>query len=1612
MSTAVGTPLVKPLAGRGADPQTVGGKAAAIDRLIAAGTPVPASVALTVAAYRAFVAHPDVDAALTRLACDHDTDGALDPGPVDEIFLAAPMPESVATAVRDAGRAVRRGSTEPTIVVRSSATAEDLTSASFAGQYRSVLGVETDADLERAVRLVWASLWHPAPRFYRRLQGLDDRSVAMAVLVMRQVPASTSGVVFTVDPGGHPECARVETVDGLADGLVSGTVTPSGFVVPRRTPCPQLPHQAQAALAEGLRLADVLQTPLDVEWAHDGRQLWVVQARPITTVPDRPRFDDGFDTRIEESTTYTTSGIAEVLPGVLPPLAWTTAGPLLEDSLQGLLDAAGAASPSGPLVSRIRGRAALDFTRLGTAVDTLPTGARDELEQQYFAAQPPTDVPSGRRHLGSRHDLRALVAQHRATVQAEICIRAIYEVLATQADLATCTDETLLVLRARVLDLARRTAATQAIVAAAAVASQARLHSLLAGWFDGGEAAEIAQSLVADAGEAGTLNGVGVIGLTGTALMRAATMAGSRSYVGGPTWAEAPDMVELAASASPPEPERQPLEEVEHRLTTRQTWRTTRILTGQVVDIRLSLLRRAVSDARHSLARRERAKAALLRLGGLVRRVDLELGTRLAAAGLLEQADDVELLSAAELAGASAPPTRLELMLRRRRLLGCEAAGHLPHVFTGYPHAQTQVSDHACSYSGWGAGPGVAEGPARVVSRPDPAALDPGDVLVAVSTDASWTPLFASASALVVQEGGPLSHAAICARELGLPAVVNVPGIVDRLRHDEHRLRVDGSTGTVTLLDHTDDTPAPAREARQAGAHAGGDAAGDVTGDRTSDSVSDRMRDATSPRATPPAIVATLDDLDTPSATVFVPAVMGLGVIVSLAVGLTSVVQRVMGEPGTDRRSRLHAHQSARVALAGEEAALRDTTGLRSRRTYLLVGLGLVALGLYIGIGEIANYFRIDGYLWMTAWVLAAILMCTLFFEVAGALTLSAALHYDRPPPAARSFLAAALLIRQPDTPRGRSPPGDGHHAHTSREPRARGRMLDHEAIDAAAHRRLRAAARVASAVALLGAAAVAVTGGIAPRNPQFATYQTPILLALMVVFTVSALVALRWEGIGGAVMLVVAAFVGVLAATEYTPAVAFAVFAVLALPAVLHLLGWQRTRSLLHVLVVATVVAATAIAGGVAALSLHAYGFGPTHPTSLVADQPVDVVEWAVAGATTSTSTTVTARLAQASDEAWLLVSPTEDLAAATRVGPVAATSRTDRVATFVVGGLEPSRTYHYGVEADGRVEQWRRGEVTTFPAAPASFTFAFSSCAQTGSNGAVYDAIRASDPLFYIATGDMYYGDVRTDDPAAFAQLFTTTWTSPAQSALYRSTTLAYTWDDHDYDGNDADRTAASRPAALAAYRTYVPHYPFVLPGTDAPIAQAFSVGRVRVVLSDLRSARSPAGDRDDAAKSMLGVEQREWLLREVVESSRTHALVVWISASPWIVPEVPGDDTWGGYSTERRLLSDAIEQAGVTNLLMLSGDAHMVAIDDGSHNTFSTSGKPLFPVFQAAPLDRPAGTKGGPYSQGVSAQPGQFGLVQVEDDGAQMVVSMVGRSWDGDDVPVSWTWRVPSR
>jgi hypothetical protein len=193
--------------------------------------------------------------------------------------------------------------------------------------------------------------------------------------------------------------------------------------------------------------------------------------------------------------------------------------------------------------------------------------------------------------------------------------------------------------------------------------------------------------------------------------------------------------------------------------------------------------------------------------------------------------------------------------------------------------------------------------------------------------------------------------------------------------------------------------------------------------------------------------------------------------------------------------------------------------------------------------------------------------------------------------------------------------------------------------------------------------------------------------------------------------------------------------------------------------------------------------------------------------------------------------------------------------------------------------------------------------------------------------------------------------------------------------------------------AYRQAVPHH-----GVDGDpqtsIAQAFSVGRVRFILTDTRSQRT--------AETMLGEEQLAWLLDELLVASETHALVVWGNPTPWISSAGPGADDWSAFPQERQAIADTIAAAGMTNLVMVSGDAHMVAIDDGANSGYAADGSPGFPVLHAAALDRRGSEKGGPYSHGTFAGGGQYGLLEIEDDGGQVVtVTLSGHDWQGQEL-----------
>jgi phosphodiesterase/alkaline phosphatase D-like protein len=347
---------------------------------------------------------------------------------------------------------------------------------------------------------------------------------------------------------------------------------------------------------------------------------------------------------------------------------------------------------------------------------------------------------------------------------------------------------------------------------------------------------------------------------------------------------------------------------------------------------------------------------------------------------------------------------------------------------------------------------------------------------------------------------------------------------------------------------------------------------------------------------------------------------------------------------------------------------------------------------------------------------------------------------------------------------------------------------------------------------------------------------------------------------------------------------------------------------------------------------------------------------------------------------------------------------------ATHVFAGLTPGKQYHYLGEVNsslGKSEEFR-GAFTTPEEGPFSYSLAFGSCAKTGSSGPAFVAIQKENPLFFMHIGDLHYEDIDSDCSERFFMAYFRAFTARTQQTLYHAVPLAYMWDDHDYGPNNSAGDAPCRNEALRQYQQLVPHYPLAFESEGKPISQSFSIGRVRYLLTDLRSQKvQPAYADCERVKigSVFGTEEHlRWFLFQLLEAKIQGQVVAWVSGIPWI--NAPGGprykctetDNWGGYPEERTRIADFIRDNGIP-LFILSGDAHMLAIDDGTHSDYATGGGAPLPVFHAAPLDRPGSIKGGPYSHGVQDQTGQYGLMRVEDTGGdELCIQWIGKSKDG--------------
>jgi pyruvate,water dikinase len=800
----------------------VGGKAQSLGRLIAAAFPVPPGFVIATDATRA---------------------GG------DPRAWPADLLSSLAAAYRALAPADER------VAVRSSAVDEDGAAASFAGQYLTVLDVLGFEELLDAIARCLASLHSDSAVAYRDARSAPGEAPRMAVVVQRMVAATASGVAFSVDPvtGARDQCI-VEAVAGLGEGLVGGMVEADRFVVDRPALTIRTRYHAGApALADGLacaaaaaaiRAEDAFGAPQDIEFCFEGENLWLLQARPVTT-PGSPESEGAgeFDTPTGPEDLWTSANVQEVLPGVLTPLTMSVfsevAHVAYSQGYQRLKVLDRDEWPS--FVGLFSNRAFLNVGAMRLIADRVFGPGGDAVEHRFLGGPP----EQKRRLRNPFRNLRYKIRSAGPLLRMAIGIHA----AAGRIERATMARQrTIRALNLQALSDAELEAARRGLVDFGASIFSVHLQSTGCAGAGFDAVAGAVRPLLKDDTE-GMLPVLFTglpdvesarIGLDLWELSRIAIREGLSTVIRAGTfdpagshqperWRQAfaaflerhghrglnemePAAKNWRADPAPvvqvvrayldlPEDQAPPATFARQR---EERLRLTAQLEGQMNGLQRRVFRFTLARAQGWVALRERTKSIVVRAMRLVDYLVPELQRRLVERGVIARPDDLFFLTNAELSDYLLGRRGLDLrgrVLRRRREFERNRHVQLPERFHGRPvPIEPELAHvHGDLLTGTPVSPGIVTGRARVILDPaTDGAMQPGEILVAPVTDAGWTPLFALAAGLVVDIGSALSHGSTVAREYGLPAVVNVRRGTRSIRTGD-LVTVNGTAGTVTV---------------------------------------------------------------------------------------------------------------------------------------------------------------------------------------------------------------------------------------------------------------------------------------------------------------------------------------------------------------------------------------------------------------------------------------------------------------------------------------------------------------------------------------------------------------------------------------------------------------------------------------------------------------------------------------------------------------------------------------------------------------------------------------------------------------------------------------------
>jgi rifampicin phosphotransferase len=753
----------------------------------------------------------------------------------------APMPRDVVSAI---GETVRRFGKQAAFAVRSSATAEDLPGASFAGQHDSYLNIVGPSAIVYHVRRCWVSLFSERAVTYRRRNGFGDRNVRMAVVVQQMVAAEVAGVLFTADPvTSNRQLATVEATWGLGEALVSGLVSGDVFrvshdvvvdaTIEQRTRPTLTEAQVLHLVQLGRRIEAHFGRPQDIEWCLVGNGFEFVQSRPITTLFPVPERDD------DENHVYVSVGHQQMMTDPMKPLGlsfWqmTTPAPVAEaggrlfvdvtqrlaspTSRAGLLELVGRSDP-------LTGDALQTILERDGFIRPLPD--EDLLAPLFGGAPAPIETDPA--------------------IVTELIGRSEASIASSERDIQTLSGEALLdFIRADMQELRRILFDPQSHqVFMSAMEATWWLNERLETWLGEKNAADtltqsVPHNVTSEMGLAlldvadmirphpdvvAFLQHVEDEGflaelpkLAGGREARDAIEAWLDKYgmrcageidITRPRWRECPSALvsvilgniknfEPGAGVRRFEQGRQEAREKEQELL-------ERLRALPEGEREAEQTKQMIDRVRTFIGYREYPKYGMVSRYFLYKQALLEEAERLVRARVLREREDIFYLTFPELRDV-VRTYRVDDQLIGRRKDAFRSYQTLtpPRVLTsdGEVIAGAYRRDDlpAGALIGLAVSAGTVDGRARVVTDMARADLEAGDILVTPYTDPSWTPLFLTVAGLVTEVGGVMTHGAVVAREYGLPGVVGVEQAT-RLIPDGQRIRVNGTAGYIELLD-------------------------------------------------------------------------------------------------------------------------------------------------------------------------------------------------------------------------------------------------------------------------------------------------------------------------------------------------------------------------------------------------------------------------------------------------------------------------------------------------------------------------------------------------------------------------------------------------------------------------------------------------------------------------------------------------------------------------------------------------------------------------------------------------------------------------------------------